>query len=165
MDVLGPLLEAPEKVKFVIVATKCIEAKPLAKTTRKEVKKFVWDNIVCRVRKHKLDGGNQDETRKRKKGWVNELPNVLWAHQTSLKTNNGETPYNLTFGSETVILAKSGMPTHRTTMIKEGANNEEEMWLNLDLLQERREPTAIHEARCKMKMEHYYNKRVQPVSF
>ncbi|GJR52187.1 reverse transcriptase domain-containing protein [Tanacetum coccineum] len=52
MDVLGPLPEAPGKVRFVIVAvdyfTKWIEAKPLAKTTGREVKKFVWDNIVCR---------------------------------------------------------------------------------------------------------------------
>lgn len=52
MDVLGPFPEAPGKVKFVIVAidyfTKWIEAKPLAKTTRKDVKKFVWENIVFR---------------------------------------------------------------------------------------------------------------------
>ncbi|GKC05403.1 reverse transcriptase domain-containing protein [Tanacetum coccineum] len=52
MDVLGLLPQAPGKVKFVIVAvdyfTKWIEAKPLAKTTRKEVNKFVWDNIVFR---------------------------------------------------------------------------------------------------------------------
>jgi hypothetical protein len=45
MDVLGPLTEAPGKVRYVIVAidyfTKWIEAKPLAKTTGKEVKKFV----------------------------------------------------------------------------------------------------------------------------
>ncbi|GKC36493.1 reverse transcriptase domain-containing protein [Tanacetum coccineum] len=52
MDVLGSLPEAPGKVRFVIVAvdyfTKWIEVTPLAKTTGKEVKKFVWDNIVCR---------------------------------------------------------------------------------------------------------------------
>nr|GEX45743.1 RNA-directed DNA polymerase like [Tanacetum cinerariifolium] len=44
-DTSCPLPEAPGKVKFVIVAvdnfTKWIEAKPLAKTTRKEVKKFL----------------------------------------------------------------------------------------------------------------------------
>ncbi|GKE74066.1 reverse transcriptase domain-containing protein [Tanacetum coccineum] len=44
MDVLGPLPEAPGKVKYVIVAidyfTKWIEAKPLARTTGKEVKKI-----------------------------------------------------------------------------------------------------------------------------
>ena len=52
MDVLGPLTEAPGRVKYVIVAidyfTKWIEAKPLAKTIGKEVKKFVWENIGCR---------------------------------------------------------------------------------------------------------------------
>ncbi|GJW48259.1 reverse transcriptase domain-containing protein [Tanacetum coccineum] len=52
LDILGPLLEGPGKLKFIIVAidyfTKWIEAKPLAKTTSKEVKNFVWQNIVCR---------------------------------------------------------------------------------------------------------------------
>ncbi|GKF24129.1 reverse transcriptase domain-containing protein, partial [Tanacetum coccineum] len=157
MDVLGPLPEAPGKLRFVIVAvdyfTKWIEAKPLAKTTGKEVKKFVWDNIVCRYGLPKIivtDNGTNFihdpfkswckklnitqiniavahpqanglveranrslregiKTRlgRERKGWVEELPNVLWAQQTSLKTNNGETPYSLTFGSEAVSLQKS----------------------------------------------------------
>ncbi|GKB67216.1 reverse transcriptase domain-containing protein [Tanacetum coccineum] len=34
-----------------------------------------------------------------RKGWVDELPNVLWAHRMSLKTSNRETPYSVTFGS------------------------------------------------------------------
>nr|GEX73273.1 reverse transcriptase domain-containing protein [Tanacetum cinerariifolium] len=74
-----------------------------------------------------------------------------------------ETPYSLTFGSEAVIPAEIGMPTHRTMMIKEGSGNEEEMRLNLDLLTERREAVAIREARYKE--EQYYNKRVRPMSF
>nr|GEV78935.1 reverse transcriptase domain-containing protein [Tanacetum cinerariifolium] len=77
----------------------------------------------------------------------------------------GRNLQNLTFRSEAVIPAEIGVPTHQTMMIKEGANNEEEMWLNLDLLQERREVTTIREARYTMKMEHYYNKRVRAVSF
>ncbi|GJW34669.1 reverse transcriptase domain-containing protein [Tanacetum coccineum] len=203
MDVLGPLPEAPGKLRFVIVAvdyfTKWIEAKPLAKTTGKEVKKFVWDNIVCRYGLPKIivtDNGTNFihdpfkswckklnitqintavahpqanglveranrslmegiKTRlgRERKGWVEELPNVLWAYRTSLKTSNGETPYSLTFGSEAVIPAEIGMPTHRTMMIKEGNGNEEEMRLNLDLLTERREAAAIREARYKMKVE------------
>ncbi|GJW02512.1 reverse transcriptase domain-containing protein [Tanacetum coccineum] len=100
-----------------------------------------------------------------RKGWVDELPNVLWAHRTSLKTSNGETPYSLTFESKAVIPAEISKPTHWKMMIKEREGNEEEMRLNLDLLQERREAAAIQEARYKMKMEHYYNKRVRPVSF
>ncbi|GKB38304.1 reverse transcriptase domain-containing protein [Tanacetum coccineum] len=215
MDVLGPLPEASGKIRFVIIAmdyfTKWIKAKPLAKTTRKEVKKFVWDNIVCRYGLPKIivtDNGTNFihdpfkswckklnitqinttvvhpqanglveranrslmegiKTRlgKERKGWVDELPNVLWAHRTSLKTSNGETPYSLTFGSEAVIPAEIGIPTRRTMMIKEGDGNEEEMRLNIDLLTERREAAAIREARYKMKMEQYYNKKVRPMSF
>nr|GEV06775.1 hypothetical protein [Tanacetum cinerariifolium] len=208
MDVLGPLLEAPEKVKFVIVAvdyfTKWIEAKALAKkalpnTTGKKVKKFVWDNIVCRfgfpsiivtdngtnfvnhpfkswckqlniqqintVVAHPQANGSVERANRslmegiktrlgrERKGWVDELPNVLWAFLTSLRTSNGETPYSLMFGSEVVILAEIGMPTHRTMKIKEGTLNEEEIQLNLDLLQESREAAAIKEARFKTKME------------
>ncbi|GJU57477.1 reverse transcriptase domain-containing protein [Tanacetum coccineum] len=48
----GPFPEGPDKVKFLIVAmdyfTKWIEAKPVATITGNQVKKFVWENIVCR---------------------------------------------------------------------------------------------------------------------
>ncbi|GJV35914.1 hypothetical protein Tco_1408391 [Tanacetum coccineum] len=54
------------------------------------------------------------------------------------------------------------MPTHRTMMIRE---NEDELRLNMDLLQERREAAAIREAKYKAKMEQYYNRRVKLVSF
>ncbi|GJY13964.1 reverse transcriptase domain-containing protein [Tanacetum coccineum] len=44
----------PGKVKFLIVAIdyfiKWIEAKPVATITGNQVKKFIWDNIVCRFR-------------------------------------------------------------------------------------------------------------------
>ncbi|GKB49044.1 reverse transcriptase domain-containing protein [Tanacetum coccineum] len=52
IDIAGPFLEGPSKVKFLIVAidyfTKWIESKPVATITGNQVKKFVWDNIVCR---------------------------------------------------------------------------------------------------------------------
>ncbi|GJV18778.1 reverse transcriptase domain-containing protein [Tanacetum coccineum] len=48
----GPFLEGPRKVKFLIVSidyfTKWIEAKVVATITGNQVKKFMWDNIVCR---------------------------------------------------------------------------------------------------------------------
>ncbi|GKF01664.1 reverse transcriptase domain-containing protein [Tanacetum coccineum] len=54
IDIAGPFLEEPRKVKLLIVAmdyfTKWIEAKPVATITGNQVKKFVWDNIVCRFR-------------------------------------------------------------------------------------------------------------------
>ncbi|GJY88175.1 reverse transcriptase domain-containing protein [Tanacetum coccineum] len=52
IDIAGPLPKGPGKVKFLIVAidyfTKWIEAKPVATITGNQIKKFVWDNIVCR---------------------------------------------------------------------------------------------------------------------
>ncbi|GJZ75122.1 reverse transcriptase domain-containing protein [Tanacetum coccineum] len=49
-----PFPEAQGKVKFLIIAvdyfTKWIEAKPVATITGNQVKKFIWDNIVCRFR-------------------------------------------------------------------------------------------------------------------
>nr|GEU34434.1 reverse transcriptase domain-containing protein [Tanacetum cinerariifolium] len=52
IDIAGPFPKGPGKVKFLIVAidyfNKWIEAKPVATITGAQIKKFVWDNIVCR---------------------------------------------------------------------------------------------------------------------
>nr|GFC92645.1 reverse transcriptase domain-containing protein [Tanacetum cinerariifolium] len=52
INIAGPFLEVPGKVKFLIVAmdyfTKWIEAKAVETITGGQVKKFVWDNTVCR---------------------------------------------------------------------------------------------------------------------
>ncbi|GKC35389.1 reverse transcriptase domain-containing protein [Tanacetum coccineum] len=52
IDIAGPFSEGPGKVKFLIVAMdhfiKWIEAKPVVTITGNQIKKFVWDNIVCR---------------------------------------------------------------------------------------------------------------------
>ncbi|GJR55300.1 reverse transcriptase domain-containing protein [Tanacetum coccineum] len=93
-----------------------------------------------------------------------EVPNVLWAHRTLKKTSNGETPFSLTYGTEAVILAEIGMPTHRTSNLNE-KTNDQELRLNLDLLDEQREIAAIREARYKQQVEKYYNKKVRHVQF
>ncbi|GJV72440.1 reverse transcriptase domain-containing protein [Tanacetum coccineum] len=52
IDIARPFSEGPGKVKFLIVAidyfTKWSEAKPVATITGNQIKKFVWDSIVCR---------------------------------------------------------------------------------------------------------------------
>nr|GEY65947.1 reverse transcriptase domain-containing protein [Tanacetum cinerariifolium] len=79
------------------------------------------------------------------KNWVEELPHVLWAHRTMVKSSHDDTPFSLTYGTEAVIPAKIGMPTYRTTAV-DVVNNDKELRLNLDLLEERRELAAINEA-------------------
>ncbi|XP_021986727.1 protein NYNRIN-like [Helianthus annuus] len=52
IDIIGPLPEGPGGVKYVVVAidyfTKWVEARPLAKITGEQMRRFVLDNIICR---------------------------------------------------------------------------------------------------------------------
>ncbi|GJX56322.1 reverse transcriptase domain-containing protein [Tanacetum coccineum] len=106
--------------------------------------------------KARLDKGSKD--------WIEEIPHVVWAHRTMIKSSNGETPFSLTYRTEAVIPAEIGMPTLRTTKIDMVQNNEA-LKLNLDLFEEKREQAAIREARSKAKMEKYYNSKVRNTSF
>nr|GEW33056.1 reverse transcriptase domain-containing protein [Tanacetum cinerariifolium] len=162
--------------------TKWIEAKAVETITGGQVKKFVWDNIVCRFGipgeiisdnckqfadnpfKDCLGEGIKARLGEVNKNWVEELPHVLWAHRTMVKSSHGNTPFSLTFGTEAVIPAEIGMPTCRTIEV-DAVSNDEELRLNLDLLEEHRELTAINEARFKSKMTKYYNSRVRGVTF
>ena len=38
-----------------------------------------------------------------KEAWPKELPIILWAYRTAARTPMGETPFNLTYGTEAVI--------------------------------------------------------------
>nr|GEZ38914.1 reverse transcriptase domain-containing protein [Tanacetum cinerariifolium] len=214
IDIVGPFSEGPGKVKFLIVAmdyfTKWIEAKAVATITCGQVKKFVWDNIVCRFGipgeiisdngkqfadnpfkdwcdklnitqrfasvKHLQSNGLVERANRSlgegiktrlgegNKNWVEELPHVLWAHRTMIKSSHGDTPFSLTYGTEAVIPAEIGMPTYRTAVV-DVVNNDEELRLNLDFLEEHRELAAISEAKSKSKMIKYYNARVRGVAF
>ena len=44
--------------------------------------------------------------------WLDELPGVLWAYRTTVRTPTGETPIELAYGSEAVILAEVHMANH-----------------------------------------------------
>nr|GEX92554.1 reverse transcriptase domain-containing protein [Tanacetum cinerariifolium] len=186
IDIAGPFPEGPGKVKFLIVAmdyfTKWVEAKAVATITGGQVKRFLWDNIVCRFGipgeiisdngkqfadnpfKDCLREGIKARLGEGNKNWVEELPHVLWAHRTMIKSSHGDTPFSLTYGTEAVIPAEIGMPTYRTAAI-DVVNNDKELRLNLNLLEERRERAAVCESRAKSKMMKYYNDRVRGVAF
>ncbi|GJY87176.1 reverse transcriptase domain-containing protein [Tanacetum coccineum] len=182
----------------------------MATITGAQIKKFVWDNMVCRfglpgeivsdnekqfrdnpfkdwceklrIRqcfafvKHpqtnslveranrSLGEGIKARLGEKNKNWVEEISHVLWAHRTMIKSSNGETPFSLTYGTEVVIPVEIGMPTLRTVEVDMIKNNED-LGINLDILEERREQAAIQEARSKAKMEKYYNVKVRSTSF
>ncbi|GJU53690.1 reverse transcriptase domain-containing protein [Tanacetum coccineum] len=98
------------------------------------------------------------------KNWIKELPYVLWAHRTMIKSSHGNTPFSLTYRTEAIIPTEIGMSTYRTAVV-DAVHNNEELRLNLDLLEEWRERAAIREVRAKLKMTKYYNARVRGVTF
>ncbi|GJW04837.1 reverse transcriptase domain-containing protein [Tanacetum coccineum] len=124
IDIAGPFPEGPGKVKFLIVAmdyfTKWIEAKPVATITGNQVKKFVWENIVCRF------------------GLPGEIisDNGKQFRDNPFRDCNGDTPFSLTYGTEAVIPAEIGMPTFRTAEV-DVAENDEALEINLELLEEK----------------------------
>ncbi|GJV12831.1 reverse transcriptase domain-containing protein [Tanacetum coccineum] len=89
----------PGKVKFLIVAmdyfTKWIKAKAIATISGSQVKKFVWDNISNRLverANRSLGKGIKACLGEGNKNWLEELPYVLWAHRTMIKSSNDDTP-------------------------------------------------------------------------
>ena len=75
--------------------------------------------------------------------WPEELPSVLWAYKTTVKTPTGETPFSLAYESEAVISAEVGLTSYRVENYDESRNNKA-MRLQLDLVDEVR---AIAEQR------------------
>nr|GEV46116.1 reverse transcriptase domain-containing protein [Tanacetum cinerariifolium] len=81
-----------------------------------------------------------------------------------IKASNEDIAFLLTYGTETVIPSKIGMPTLRTPEVNR-EQNDKALEINLNLVKERREQAAIREAKSKAKMEKYYNSKVRNVSF
>nr|GEW69949.1 reverse transcriptase domain-containing protein [Tanacetum cinerariifolium] len=149
IHIAGPFPEGPGKVKFLIGAidyfTKWIEARTVATKT-----------------------GAQDNPFK---DWCEKLS--IRQCFTSVKhpqANGLVERANRSLGegikarAEVVIPAEISMPTMRTAKVDMVKDNEA-LGIGLDLLEEKREQAAIHEARNKAKMERYYNARVQSTSF
>ena len=72
---------------------------------------------------------------KAKGQWVEELPNVLWAHRTTARTGTGCTPFSLVYGSEAVLPPEIGLPTYRISNFDQ-TTNDSNLNLNLVLLEE-----------------------------
>ncbi|GKC87368.1 reverse transcriptase domain-containing protein [Tanacetum coccineum] len=132
MDIVDPLPKAPGRLKYLIVVVDYFTK---------------WFGVPVVVI---TDNGTQlinepFKLHQEGEGWVEELPNVLWAQRTMPKTSNGETSFSLAYGTEAVIPAEIGMPTRRTAQ-RVNEENDVELRLNLNLLEERIEIGMIREA-------------------
>ncbi|XP_071712877.1 uncharacterized protein [Rutidosis leptorrhynchoides] len=55
-------------------------------------------NGLCEVTNRDIVSGIKKRLCEKRTGWLDELPNVLWAHRTTLKKSTGETPFSLVYG-------------------------------------------------------------------
>nr|GEX24226.1 hypothetical protein [Tanacetum cinerariifolium] len=115
IDIAGPFPEGPRK-RFASV--KHPQSNGLVERANRSLREGI---------KARLGEGN--------KNWVEELPRVLWAHRTMIKSSHGDTPFSLTYRTEAVIPVEIGMPTYRIVAV-DMVNNDKELRLNLDLLEE-----------------------------
>nr|GEX59636.1 hypothetical protein [Tanacetum cinerariifolium] len=144
-----PFPEGPGKVKFLIVAfdyfTKWREAKPVATITGAQIKKFMWDNIVCRFG---LPGEIISDNGKQ----FRDNPFKDWYEKLCIRQCFDFVKHPQASGlveRENSSL-EIGMPTLRTAKV-DMINNDEALGINLDLLEEKREQAAIQEAKEKPK--------------
>nr|GEY53799.1 hypothetical protein [Tanacetum cinerariifolium] len=193
IDIVGPLLMAPGGARFLVVAigyfTKLVEAKPLVSTTRKHMEKFVEVPTTILLR-----AWSEDWKRLTKDGWMSttcrgvsrvgltrpkhepepDKPYRVGSNQgidivgpllmAPKGARNGETPFNLVYGSEVVVPIEISMETKRIKEFKVRKNKKRHRE-DLDILEERREITSIRKSYYKHKLEGYYNKHIRPSTF
>ena len=81
-----------------------------------------------------------------------------------VRTPTGETPFKLAYGSEAVIPVEVHMANHRV-MKYQDEDNEEQLYLNLDLIDEVRMDAEQRIARYKNLMARQYDAMVKPRRF
>ncbi|XP_071687624.1 uncharacterized protein [Rutidosis leptorrhynchoides] len=169
IDLVGPFPDGKHLVVAIDFFTKWVEAKPLKSITGIQIVNFVWEKIVCcfgiphenvngqvEVTNRDIVAGIRARLDTDRKGWADELPQVLWAFRTTPKGSNRETPFSLIYGTEAVIPAEIVVPTQRVVQFND-ESNVISLKENLDLLEEMRNAAAIREASNKQKIAKYYN--------
>ncbi|KAL0395195.1 UNVERIFIED_CONTAM: hypothetical protein Slati_4485700 [Sesamum latifolium] len=84
--------------------------------------------------------------------------------KTTLRGSTGETPFSLVYGTEAIIPAELGIPSHRVMNFSKECN-ENLLRENLDLIEELREKAFLRVQRYKNIMISSYNRRVKSRSF
>ncbi|XP_071705023.1 uncharacterized protein [Rutidosis leptorrhynchoides] len=145
IDIVGPFPAGPGGVKFRF------EGNPFSNWCQELNIKQTFTSVAypqangqCEVTNRDIVLGIKARLGLCQRGWIDELPNALWVHRTTLKGATNETPFSLVYGSEAVIPAEINVPTMRIASFDESSNSEE-LCENLNLVEERREMAAIKE--------------------
>ena len=116
----------------------------------------VINRSLLKIIKTQLEGANDI--------WPEELPSILWAYRTIMRTPTGETPFRLTYRSEAVIPAEVRLISYRVDSHDE-IKNDEAIRLQLDLVDEVRVTAKQRLARKQDRMAKHYNSWVRHRDF
>lgn len=93
-----------------------------------------------------------------------ELPEVLWAYRCTPHGTTGETPFNLTYGTDAMLPVELGEPSLRRN-VEDLHINDRELRVELDTLEERRSRAVLRAEACRRMVERKYNTKVRPRNF
>ena len=90
--------------------------------------------------------------------WVDELPNVIWAHNTTVSRSTNFTPFKLLYGEEAMTPKEIKFEGIRTNV----QIIEEEQITSKDLLEEERMKAIQNLEKYQKETKNWYNKKVKP---
>ncbi|XP_072060415.1 uncharacterized protein [Arachis hypogaea] len=96
--------------------------------------------------------------------WADLIPEILWGYNTSIQSATEEIPFKLVYGAEALIPVEVSVPTLRTDLYDQ-SNNLQARSVELDLVEEERDISAIKQRARKQYIEQRHNKRVVHRSF
>ncbi|KAM6594123.1 hypothetical protein CsatA_001826 [Cannabis sativa] len=111
---------------------------------------------VNKIIKHTIKG----KLKERKGTWPHELPQVLWAYNTTPRSTTGETPFSLSYGCEAMVPVEIGAGSLRRDVLNI-SQNEEKQSLYLDLLEEKRDQAYLKNAAYQRRTARYFNSKVK----
>jgi hypothetical protein len=93
------------------------------------------------------------------KGWMKELPSVVWSLRTTPRRATGFTPFFLVYGAEAVLPTDLEYSSPRTRAYADHSNqaNRED---SLDQLEEARDMALLHSARYQQSLRCYHARGV-----
>ena len=90
--------------------------------------------------------------------WVDELPKVIWAHNTTVSRSTNFTPFKLLYGEEAMTPEEIKFQGPRTNV----QIIEEEQVTSKDLLEEERMKAIQNLEKYQKETKNWYNKKVRP---
>nr|KYP41357.1 Retrovirus-related Pol polyprotein from transposon 17.6 [Cajanus cajan] len=96
--------------------------------------------------------------------WVEELPRVIWSYHTTVHSSTQDTPFNLVYGTDAMILIEITEPSVRATCFSKEESDQGRR-VDLDLIRETRERARINQVAAQRRAAFKYNTKVVPRDF